>query len=282
MVDALRNSGVISLATWAPSDGPHTGVNLRNLIAHYRKDAELDYSGFEQTYTESGDRLKLVDEAAVKDSDSLGRLGRFLQTPIAEPIVSGLNSGLRQFLNNKTVQQRMLNINSPYIMRLVGGRLLRTASFYGLFKEVDAALHDPVEYQRRHLRALDILVEYDIPTLSIVHEDDFLVSASRHAQEHKHLVKRRLEREGVSREKDLQVTTRFVTLKRRAEELPVDPLNPHLMIMATSVEGSAMARQVTAAMTRFVNENLEKAIKKRRLQSLASVRRWRKTHPLPK
>jgi 6-phosphogluconolactonase/glucosamine-6-phosphate isomerase/deaminase len=282
LVDALRASGVISLATWAPSDGPHTGVNLRNLIAHYRKREALDYSGFEQTYVESGDKLELQAEAAVSDADSLARLGRFLQTPVAEPIVNGLNRGMRQLLNNKTVQQRMLNINSPYIMRLVGGRLLRTASFYGLFKEVDAALHDPVEYQRRHLRALDIMLEYDIPTLSIIHEDDFLVSARRHAQEHRHLVDRRLAREGVSRERDLQVTTRLVTLKRRADELPVDPLNPHLMIMATSVEGSAMARQVTAAMTRFVNENLEKAIRKRRLKPLASVRKWRAAHPKPR
>jgi hypothetical protein len=36
------------------------------------------------------------------------------------------------------------------------------------------------------------------------------------------------------------------------------------MIMATSNEGNNIARQITAAMTRFVNENVARAMKKGR------------------
>jgi 6-phosphogluconolactonase/glucosamine-6-phosphate isomerase/deaminase len=281
LVDALRVSGIVFLATWAPSDGPHTGANIRSILEHYRKKSDLDYSGFKQVYDQVGDQLKLHNAAAVSDQDALKRLGRFLNTPVAAPLINSFNNVLRQMLNNKTLQQSMLNINSPYILRLVGGRLLKTASFYGLFKEVNAALHDPAEYQNRHLRALDILLEYDIPTLSIIHEDDFLVSAQRHTEEHAYLLGNRLEKEGVQRERDLAVATRLVKLKRSSDELPLDPLNPHLLVMATNNEGATMARQITAAMTRFINENLEKAARKRKIKALRSVRKWRTKHPLP-
>ncbi|MEZ5567450.1 MAG: 6-phosphogluconolactonase [Halioglobus sp.] len=279
LVDALRASGMISLATWAPSDAPHTGENIRNLIEHYRHHSELNYTGFSQVYEKQNTQLALREAAAVRDEDRLGRLGWFLDTPVAEPLVNSFNAVMRQMLGNKSIQQRMLNIRSPYVLRLVGSRLLKTASFYGLFKEVNAALHDPVQYQQRHLRALEVMIAYDIPTLCIVHADDFLVSAQRHTEEHRYLVEKRKEKEQVKKEKDLAVTTRLLVLERAGEDLPVDPLNPHLMIMATNNEGNTMARDVTAAITRFVNENLEKAARKRRIKSLASVRKWRAQHP---
>tara|TARA_R110000823_G_scaffold27609_25_gene80604 strand:- start:16117 stop:18381 length:2265 start_codon:yes stop_codon:yes gene_type:complete len=279
LVDALRASGMISLATWAPSDGPHTGENIRNLIEHYRHHSALDYEGFNQVYEKQASKLALREEALVRDQDSLGRLGWFLDTPVAEPLVNSFNVLMRQLLGSKSVQQRMLNVRSPYVLRLVGSRLLKTASFYGLFKEVNAALHNPVQYQQRHLRALEVMVAYDIPTLSIVHADDFLVSARRHIEEHRYLVDLRKKKEKAAREQDLAVTTRLLVLERGSAELPVDPLNPHLMIMATNNEGASMAREVTAAITRFVNENLEKAAKKRRIKSLPSVRKWRAQHP---
>jgi 6-phosphogluconolactonase/glucosamine-6-phosphate isomerase/deaminase len=280
LVDALRVGGIVSLATWAPSDGPHTGANIRSVVGHYRNKTDLDYSGFKQVYEHLGNELELSSDAAVSQGDALNRLGKFLNTPVAEPLINSFNNLMRQLLNSKTLQQGMLNINSPYILRLVGGRLLKTASFYGLFKEVNASLHDPVEYQRRHLRALDIMLEYDIPTLSIIHEDDFLVSSQRHTEEHAFLLENRLQKEGVERERDLSVATRLVKLKRDSEELPLDPLNPHLLVMATNNEGATMARQITAAMTRFVNENLEKAARKRKIKALPSVRKWRAKHPL--
>lgn len=275
LVDALRVSGIINLATWAPSDVPHTVRNIRNAIAHRCEHTELDYAGFEHVYERRRGKLSLSEEAAVRDQDRLARLGWFLDTPMAEPVVNSFNGLMRQLLNNTTVQQRILSVKSPYVLRLVGSRLLKTVSFYGLFKEVNAALHDPVEYQERHLRALDVLVAYDIPVLTVVHEDDFLVSARRHAQEHRYLIEQRKTKEKAQREQDLRVTTRLVTLRRKSDEMSADPLNPHLMIMATNNEGNAMAREVTAAITRFVNENLERAIRQRRIKALASVRKWR-------
>jgi 6-phosphogluconolactonase/glucosamine-6-phosphate isomerase/deaminase len=276
LVDAMRASGIVHLASWAPTDGPHTGENIKRVIAHYREKSELDYSGFERTYDAAGNELQVDEAAAVTDDDSLAGLGKFLDSRLAEPMVNSLNSVMRLLLNNKTVQQRMLNTNSPYVLRLVGNRLLKTASFYGLAKEVNAALHDPVEYQRRHLKALDIILAYDIPFLSIIHQDDFLVSAKRHREEHNYLVSRRKKKEGVSREDELQVPARYIMLRREQDALPVDPLNPHLLIMATSTEGNNMARQITAAMTRFVNENLARAVQAGQLKPLPSVRKWQR------
>lgn len=276
LVDALRASGIIHLASWAPSDGPHAGENIKSVISHYRNNTPLDYSGFGSTYRIKDKELELTGDAAVTDDDNLGGLGKFLDTRSARPLVNSFNLLMRYLLNNKTVQQRMLNTNSPYVLRLVGNRLLKTASFYGLAKEVNAALHDPVEYQRRHLKALDIMLEYDIPFLSIIHEDDFLVSAGRHRQEHNYLVAQRKKKENVSRESELRIPARYLVIRREQETLPVDPLNPHLMIMATSNEGNRMARQVTAAMTRFVNENVARAIAEGAVKPLASIKKWQR------
>ena len=206
--------------------------------------------------------------------ERMSGLDRFLSRWIARPLISGLNQGIRRLLNNRKVQQRMLNSESPYILRLVNGRLLKVASFYGLVKEINASMHDPVAYQQRHLKALEILLEYDIPSLTLIHEDDFLVSARRHREEHRYLLNRRLAKEKVATEQDLKVPARFVLLKRESEELEMDPLNPHLLIMATSNEGNSMARQVTAAMTRFVNETVYRAIGEGQVQPLGSVARW--------
>lgn len=282
LVDALRASGIIHLAAWAPSDTVHIAANIDNLIAHYRKQSELDYSGLDSTYTRNTDgRLRHTDASAVSHKDRLANLDRFLKTPAAKPMINGINALMRYLLNNKTVQQRMLNTNSPYILRLVGGRLLKTASFYGLCKEVNAALHDPALYQRRHLLALDIMLEYDIPFLSIIHEDDFLVSAGRHREEHNYLLTQRKKKEGVSREQNLQIPARLVILQRESDELPLDPLNPHLLIMSTSNEGNTMARKITAAMTRFVNENVARATARGDTAALTSVKTWQRQHRGP-
>lgn len=280
LVDALRAGGIIHLATWAPVDGPHAGKNVASLVSHYRKETALDYSGFDRIYEESNGELSITAEASLSETDSLQRLNRFLQSALAQPMVNGLNAMMRSLLNYKSVQQKMLNTKSPYVLRLVGNRLLKTASFYGLCKEVNAAMHDPIEYQRRHLLALDIIVEYDIPFLSIVHEDDFMVSAKRHKEEHDYLLARRKKKEGVSKETELQTPVRFVKLKRAEKEMPLDPLNPHLMIMATSNEANAMSRQIITAMHRFVNENIAQAVKNGHLEPVASVKRWlRDTRP---
>ncbi len=278
LVDALRASGIIHLATWSPTDGPNTGANIGSLVSHLRNATDLDYSGLERTYTVGDDgRLQPAHwDKLASSADNLSGLDSFLKRRISRPLINGMTVGLRSLLNNQTVQQRMLNSDMPYVMRLVGGRLLKTASLYGLAKEVNAALHDPVTYQARHLKALDVLLAYDIPFLSIIHQDDFLVSARRHREEHRYLLNARLRKEGVSRESDLRVPARLVILRREHEQLSVDPLNPHLLVMSTSPEGNSMARQITAAMTRFVNENVARAIRRKMLPPLASISSWQR------
>ena len=276
LVDALRASGMIYLATWTPVDGINAGENFKGLISNYRNNTPLDFSGLARVYDGGkNEPLRLVEDIDLEQGGrSMSGLDRFLSRWFARPLVGGLNQGIRRLLNNRKVQQRMLNSEAPYILRLVNGRLLKVASFYGLVKEINASMHDPVEYQNRHLKALEILLEYDIPSMTLIHEDDFLVSATRHRQEHDYLLKGRLAKEGVRRERNLEVPARFVLLKREGKEPARDPLNPHLLIMATSSEGNSMARQVTAAMTRFVNETVYRAIQKGEVQPLDSVIRW--------
>lgn len=282
LVDALRASGIIHLATWSPCDGPNTGENVKSLVSHLRSNTDLDYSGFPNVYRPArrGPLQPLHADALADSADSLARLDRFLQRRLARPLVNSMNLWIRAILNNRTVQQRMLNAEIPYVMRLVGGRLLKTVSLYGLLKEINAGLHDPVEYQRRHLKALDIVLAYDIPFLSIVHEDDFLVSAGRHKEEYRYLLRERMRREGVTKASAVSATVRYVPLQRITDELPMDPLNPHLLVMSTNTEGNHMARQITAAMTRFVNENVARAAQRKAVKPLPSVRRWqRKQRP---
>ena len=280
LVDALRVGGIIHLATWSPCDGPNTGENVKSLMAHLRHNAELDYTGFETIYQhdETGKLVPSHADALADSAENLAGLDRFLRGPLSRPLINGMTVGLRKMLDTRSVQQRFLNADMPYVLRLVGSRLLRTASLYGMAKEVNAALHNPVEYQNRHLKALEIMLAYDIPFLSIVHQDDFLVSAGRHREEHAYLVARRMDKEGVKREEDLATPCRLVILPREADELAPDPLNPHLLVMSTNREGSSMARQITAAMTRFVNENLVRAIREKRVEPLTSVARWQRKH----
>jgi 6-phosphogluconolactonase/glucosamine-6-phosphate isomerase/deaminase len=276
LVDALRASGLIHLASWSPCDGPNTGENVKSLVSHWRRNTALDYGGFESNYRRDrqGQLQPVHAEALAESAESLAGLDSFLQRKLARPLVNSMNLWIRGILNNRTVQQRMLNADIPYVMRLVGGRLLKTVSLYGLLKEINAGLHDPVEYQRRHLKALEIVLAYDIPYLSIVHRDDFLVSARRHEEEYRYLLRERLRRQGVRKQSELSATVRFVALERVTDELSVDPLNPHLLVMSTTAEGNHMARQITAAMTRFVNENVARAIERKAVRALPSVRRW--------
>ena len=275
LVDALRAGGIINLAAWAPTDGPNTGENIKNLVSHFRHKTRLDYSGFEQVYTTNfEDELEPNEFTAPLDSDSLGRLNKFLKMRGAQSIIYTLNVITRALLKNKKVQQKMLNTSSPYVLRIIGGRLLKKISFYGMLKEVNASLHDPREYQLRHLKALEVILSYDIPMLTIIHKDDFLVSANRHREEQQYLLKRRLEKEGVEKEQDLRVPARYVLLERDQEELPVDMLNPHLLVMSTSNEGNKIVRQITLAITDFVNENAALAIAEGRIKPLASVKKW--------
>ncbi len=275
LVDALRTGGIINLATWAPVDVVNTEKNVKSLVSHLRHKTPLNYSGLDPVYKEDFEgQLQPHDLAAPLDDDALDGLGKFLAIPGARHFVHGLNAVARTVLRSKKVQQKMLNRNNPYILRIVGSRLLKKISFYGMLKEVNAALHDPREYQTRHIKTLDIILNYDIPLLSIIHKDDFLVSANRHREEQQYLLARRLTKEGVTREEDLRIPARYLLLEREQGELPVDVLNPHLLIMSTSNEGNKIVRQITSAITVFVNENVARTMADGQLEPLASVKKW--------
>lgn len=276
LVEALRAGGLIHMACWTPSDTHHIGDNTDTLLDHVRKKSALDYGGPQAVYhTDSDGKLALNNPDEILNNQP-GKLLAFAKLPAVEHFINLINRGMRHLLDKQDIQQKFSNREIPYGIRVVGGRLLRKVSFYGLLKEVSASLHDPLEYQARHLQALDIILKYDIPLLIIIHRDDFLVSANRHREEYDYLLKRRLEIEGVKHEKDLQIPCRMLFLERETEELPMDPLNPHLMLMSTSQEGDKLSRQVTAAITRFVNENVYAATCRNKIDPLDSVGKWQR------
>ena len=92
-------------------------------------------------------------------------------------------------------------------------------------------------------------------------------------------MRRRKQHEGVRRASDLDLPPEFIAIRRSGESVEVDPLNPHLLLMATSTEGNRMQRQITAAMTDFVNANLARAIEAGALKPLDSVERWAEEQP---
>jgi 6-phosphogluconolactonase/glucosamine-6-phosphate isomerase/deaminase len=273
LVDALRASGVVHLASFATSDAvQHININGGILKDHYLRGKPLHYSSIEDYYTRDKNGLltpnperQLPAEGQVKSMD------KFLTLPWAESMIKAFNGLWRQLMGRKEVQRKLLNSDQPYALRIIGGRLLNKISFYGLLKEISAAMHNPREYQRRHLRALEALIHYDIPYLSIIHQDDFMVSANRHREEYEYLLERRLQREGVKKAEDLSATTRFVLLERESEELPMDPLNPHLLVMSTTEEGNRLIRRITSEMTRFVNQNVSRAVMDGLLQPVPGV-----------
>ena len=276
LIEALRASGVIQLATWAPTDVCHIADTIANLKAHMRnKEEPLDYSGPASVYNINFDGDLELNSLHCNAIDQrppfLEKMMKFLAT---EAIVNALTVGIRHFLAKKDLQKLLSRRETPYALRIIGSRLLKKISFYGLLKEVNASLHDPYEYQRRHFLALDAIIKYDIPYLTVIHKDDFMVSANRHTQEHEYLLAARMEKEGVEQEQDLKTPTRLVLLERSAEELLPDPLNPHLMVMSTTHDGDRIAREVTTAITEFVNGNVARAVAAGALKPLPSVTQW--------
>lgn len=273
LVDSLRASGVVHLASFAASDAvQHININGANLKDHYLRGAPLDYSVTSDFYIRDSHGLLVPNpERELPAVGQVQGMDKFLALPWAESVVKAFNGLWRQLFGRKEVQRKLLNSEQPYALRIIGGRLLNKISFYGLLKEISASMHNPREYQRRHIRALEALIHYDIPYLSIIHQDDFMVSANRHREEYEYLLERRLQREGVKKEEDLEATTRFVLLERESEELPMDPLNPHLLVMSTTDEGNRLIRSITAEITRFVHHNVSRAVLKGVLQPVPGV-----------
>ena len=265
------SGGIIHLAGWAPSDVVHIAETGESLVGHLRKKTELNYHGPDPVYSPGSQQELVLNNPQQVLEAQPSRLLTFAKLPTVEYTINALNRAMRFLLDKRDVQQSMSAREIPYGIRVVGGRLLKKVSFYGLLKEICASLHDPLEYQQRHLRALDLIIKYDIPFLSVIHHDDFMVSANRHREEYQYLLTRRMEKEGVTRAQDLRVALRHLQLERESDELPVDPLNPHLMLMSTSHEGDALSRQVTGAITEFVNENVAAAVAAGKTAPIKSV-----------
>jgi 6-phosphogluconolactonase/glucosamine-6-phosphate isomerase/deaminase len=276
LVDALRVGGVIQMACWVPSDTSHIQSTISSLLGHIRKKKALDYSGPGQIYTRDANGAITIEKNSSLLNINLPFLNIILKFPVTEVFVNAANLGLRQLLGKKSVQQKLSNREIPYALRIIGSRLLKKVSLFGLLKEVSAAMHEPYEYHLKHLKALEVILQYDIPHLTLIHHDDFMVSANRHREEHDWLLERRLEKEAVEDESELKIPVRFVLLERESKTLPSDPINPHLMVMSTSDEGDRISRRVTSEITRFVNENLAAAIARKEIKPLASVKAWLK------
>ena len=282
VIEALRASGNIHLAAWSPIDIVHLMSTAGSLAGYLRRGEQLDYSGppdlydlnihgglqFNESY-----RQTMIERPTVIET--------LLRFPGTEYLVNAFNITMRYLLSKKDLQQTLSNREIPYGLRVIGERLLRKISLYGILKEINSAVHEPYVYIDRHLKALEVILKYDIPFLSIIHKDDFIVSASRHQQEYDYLLGRRMAKEGVEREEDLQVNVRLLLLEREQDQLPLDTLNPHLMVMSVNREGDRVTREVTQAMTRFVNENVARAIDQGNIRPLASVAKWRKKNKHP-
>ncbi len=279
LIEALRVAGVIHIATWAPSDSLHQKYNAENLKAHRKNNTKLDFSGPGVIYRTNGKgTLELAAEQVEGMRATPPVIEKILKFPGTETVINGINLVVRQLVGRVDLSKLAKQGEAPYGQRLLGNRVLRKVSFYGVLKEVNAAMHDPHEYQARHQKALEAILKYDIPYLVIIHRDDFLVSANRHSQEHEYLLQARLKKEGVSEQRDLRVPVELLLLERTEAKLPLDLINPHFLILSTTKEGGGHDRKVTAAITRFVHDNVARAIAEGRTPPLDSVAKWQETN----
>lgn len=264
LIDALRSSGLVHLASFAASDGlHHININGGILKRNYLKGEPLDYSSTSGFYLEDEDgKLHIHPDHDLPSDSQVKNMDKMLALPGTKAWVSAMNKLWRQAIGRRDVQRKLLNSEQPYALRIIGSRLLKKISMYGLLKEISGAMHNPRLYQQRHIRALEALVHYDIPYLSIIHQDDFMVSANRHREEHEILLRWRMKKEKVKNPEDLQTQVRLMLLERESEDLPLDPLNPHLLVMATTDEGNRLVRRITAEITDFVHHNVSVAVRK--------------------
>jgi 6-phosphogluconolactonase/glucosamine-6-phosphate isomerase/deaminase len=275
LVEAMQASGLIHIATWAPSDLGHVTPNFEKRRAKKRGDNEEKLTSQKEIYelSSSGElilkqehREKLVSTPAVLDT--------IMKIPGLEGFINTLTVGVRYLAKKVNVTKLLKHEEAPYGQRLLGDRVLNKVSFYGVLKEVKAATHDTAEYHDRHLKALQAIIKYDIPCLVLIHREDLMVSANRHAQEHQYLLAGRLEKEGVKREQDLKVPVRLILLDRNKNEPSDDMIDPHFLILSTTRGGGSNARKVTAAITSFVHENVARSIAAGRVEPLESVEKW--------
>ncbi len=276
LIEGLRAGGIIHIATWAPSDYRHITPNIDKLRARGKQGkAKPEVSSPKKIYQTTRDgKLELNEEHRNGLVSTPAALEKVIGLPGFEAVVNALNLGVRYLAQKLDLQRIMKQENAPYGQRLLSDRVLKKVSFYGVLKEVNAALHQPLEYQNRHLKALEAIAKYDIPCLVIIHKDDLMVSANRHAQEHEYLLAERLRKEGVRREQDLKVPVPLLLLDREENEPSDDLIDPHFLILSVTRGGGSNARKVTTAITAFVNENVARSIAAGTVQPLASVEKW--------
>ena len=276
LIEALQTAGVIHIATWAPSDLCHITPNIEKLRARKQTNRKGAFSSPKQIYDVTAEgRLTLNKSHREGLISTPAVLEKLMKVPGIEGFINGLNVGVRYLAKKVDVSKLLKHQEAPYGQRLLGDRVLNKVSFYGVLKEINAALYQPEEYQNRHIKALEALIKYDIPCLSIIHRDDLMVSANRHIQEHEHLLAARLKKEGVKRERDLAVPVSLVLLDRDENEPSDDLIDPHFLILSTTRGGGSNARKVTAAITSFVHINVARAIDAGRTPPLDSVEKWR-------
>jgi 6-phosphogluconolactonase/glucosamine-6-phosphate isomerase/deaminase len=275
LIQALRVGGVIHIATWAPSDLRHIAPNIEKLKARGSRKKQRSPAPKEIYRLTSDGRLALNDDQRKGLVSTPAALTRLINRRGFEGTVNAFNVGIRFLASRLDLQKLMKQQEAPYGQRLLSDRVLKKVSFYGVLKEVNAALHQPLEYQNRHLKALEAIVKYDIPYLAIIHRQDMMVSANRHRQEHEYLLARRLAREEVEREQDLAVPVDLLLLERNEGEPSDELIDPHFLILSVTRGGGSNARAVTAAITDFVNGNVARAITGGVIEPLASVAKWR-------
>jgi 6-phosphogluconolactonase/glucosamine-6-phosphate isomerase/deaminase len=278
LIEALRVGGVIHIATWAPSDLRHITPNMSRRKARGKRSGKKQrVPAPKEVYRlTSGGRLELDEEQRKGLVSTPAMLSRLINVPGFESTVNAVNVGIRYLASRLDLQKLMKQQEAPYGQRLLSDRVLKKVSFYGVLKEVNAALHQPEECQNRHLKALEAIVKYDIPCLAIIHREDLMVSANRHIQEHNYLIARRMAKEGAEREEDLEVPVDLLLLDRNENEPSNELIDPHFLILSVTRGGGSNARKVTAAITGFVNENTARAMAGGSIEPLASVETWRR------
>ncbi len=278
LIEALRVSGVVHIATWAPSDLLHIMPSMGKLRGRRKGGGKQAGSGSPTEIYEltPGGKLALNEHHREGLVSTPAALETLMKLPGFEGSINALNAGIRYLAGKLDLQKLMKQQEAPYGQRLLSDRVLKKVSIYGVLKEVNAAMHDPHEFQNRHLKALDAIVKYDIPLLVIIHRDDLMVSANRHAQEHEYLVAGRMAKDGVDSEAKLAVPVSLVLLEREEDEPSDELIDPHFLILSVTRGGGSNARKVTAAMTDFVNANVARAMQAGTIEPLASVEKWRR------
>jgi len=138
------------LASRAPTDVCHIAETIGNLKTHIGDRSEaLGYSGPQSVYNLNFDGgLELNSHHCDAIDQRPAFMHKMMGFPATEVMVNVVTAGIRYLLNKTGAHKMLSSRETPYALRIIGSRLLKKTSLYGLLKEVNAALHAPYEYQR--------------------------------------------------------------------------------------------------------------------------------------